>query len=63
MEELTHSVQNIHECDEERLEQLIEESEDLPPSEELETCLTILREVLEERVDWRNKALDLLDLE
>lgn len=56
-------MQNIHECDEERLEQLIEESEDLPPSEELETCLTILREVLEERVDWRNKALDLLDLE
>uniref|UniRef100_A0A8D8QJA3 Lysine-specific demethylase 5B n=1 Tax=Cacopsylla melanoneura TaxID=428564 RepID=A0A8D8QJA3_9HEMI len=61
VEEITQSIQRIHRCSEDRIETLIEASYRLPPSPELENCVSILKQVLEERLEWKNRALDLLD--
>ncbi|KAL1452612.1 hypothetical protein WDU94_006826, partial [Cyamophila willieti] len=58
---ITQSIQRIHRCSEDRIETLIEASYRLPPSPELENCVSILKQILEERLEWKNRALDLLD--
>ncbi|KAI5692784.1 hypothetical protein M8J75_001200 [Diaphorina citri] len=61
LEQIIQSVQRIHTCNEERIEELIDQSYRLAPTPQLESCVEVLKQVLDQRQEWKNKALDLLD--
>jgi hypothetical protein len=63
LEQIIQSVQRIHTCNEERIEELIDQSYRLAPTPQLESCVEVLKQVLDQRQEWKNKALDLLDKE